>query len=57
MSKEELKNHYLEKVKGIEAEKDTLKLELYLQSKMEAHLELLSMLGLFDILEQTKKRK
>lgn len=57
MDKESVKKNYLDKLDRIEGDKDALKLELYLQSKMEAHLELLSLLGLLDILEQNKKRK
>ena len=48
---------YMEKLSQIEAEKEHLKGDYYLQSKIEAHLEMLCLLGFMEVLEQTKKKK
>lgn len=48
---------YMAKLEGIEAEKDNLKGDYYLQAKIEAHLEMLCLLGFMDVLEQTKKKR
>jgi hypothetical protein len=54
--KEQL-NAYKEKLKQIDAEREFLKTDLYLQAKIEAHLEMLCLLGFMDILEQTKRKR
>ena len=56
MIEERIKS-YMEKLERIEAEKDDLKSDYYLQSKIEAHLEMLCLLGFIEVLEQTKKKK
>lgn len=48
---------YMEKLERIEAEKDNLKSDYFLQAKIEAHLEMLCLLGFMEVLEQTKKKK
>jgi superoxide dismutase len=48
---------YLKKLKAIDAEQDNLKGEFYLQSKIEAHLEMLCLLGFMEVMEQTNKKK
>jgi hypothetical protein len=48
---------YMEKLQAIEAEKDNLKSEFFLQSKIEAHLEMLCLLGFMEVLEQNKKKR
>lgn len=48
---------YMEKIQAIEAAKDDLKADFYMQSKIEAHLEMLCLLGFMEVLEQTKKKK
>ena len=57
MSLEDRIGAYIEKLEGIEQEKDNLKGDFYLQSKIEAHLEMLCMLTFMDALEKMKKRK
>jgi hypothetical protein len=56
MNEEKIKA-YMEKLKSIDAEQDSLKADYYLQSRIEAHLEMLCLLGFMDVLEQTKKKK
>jgi hypothetical protein len=46
---------YMEKLEGIDSEKDNLKGDYYLQSRIEAHLEMLCLLGFLDILEKGKR--
>lgn len=48
---------YMDKLERIEVEKDSLKADFYLQSKIEAHLEMLCLLGFMEVLEQTKKKR
>lgn len=48
---------YREKILELEKEKENLKGDFYLQSKIEAHLELLCALGLAEITEQALKKK
>jgi hypothetical protein len=48
---------YMEKLASIDVDKDNLKGDYYLQAKIEAHLEMLCLLGFMEVLEQTKKKK
>lgn len=48
---------YMEKVAAIEADKENLKGDYFLQAKIEAHLEMLCLLGFMEVLEQTKKKR
>jgi hypothetical protein len=48
---------YMEKLERIDAEQENLKADFYMQSKIEAHLEMLCLLGFMEVLEQTKKKK
>ncbi len=48
---------YMEKLQKLDAEQDNLKGDYYLQSRIEAHLEMLCLLGFMEVLEQTKKKK
>lgn len=56
MTEERIKA-YMEKLQAIDAEKDNLKADYYLQSKIEAHLEMLCLLGFMDVLESPKKKR
>jgi hypothetical protein len=53
----ELSEKYKERLQGIEETKEFLKMDVYLQAKIEAHLELLCELGLLKILEGPSKSK
>jgi hypothetical protein len=48
---------YMEKLEKIEAEREHLKADFFLQSKIEAHLEMLCLLGFMEVLEQNKKKR
>ena len=48
---------YMEKLQGIDAERENLKGDYFLQAKIEAHLEMLCLLGFMEVLGQTKKKK
>lgn len=48
---------YMERLENIESMKEFLKMDTYLQSKIEAHLEMLCLLGFMEVLEQTKKKR
>lgn len=48
---------YMDKVASIEADRENLKSEYFLQAKIEAHLEMLCLLGFMEVLEQTKKKR
>jgi len=48
---------YMEKLESIDAERENLKADFYMQSRIEAHLEMLCLLGFMEVLEQTKKKK
>ena len=56
MTEERIKA-YMEKLQKLDAEQDNLKGDYYLQSRIEAHLEMLCLLGFMEVLEQTKKKK
>jgi len=56
MTEERIKA-YMAKLEQIESEKDNLKADFYLQSKIEAHLEMLCLMGFMEILEPTKKKR
>ena len=56
MNEERIKA-YMEKLEAIESEKDNLKSDYYLQAKIEAHLEMLCLLGFMDVLEGSNKKK
>jgi len=56
MNEERIKA-YMEKLEAIEFEKDNLKSDYYLQAKIEAHLEMLCLLGFMDVLEGSSKKK
>lgn len=47
---------YMAKLEQIESEKDNLKADFYLQSKIEAHLEMLCLMGFMEILDSGKKK-
>lgn len=55
MDIEERVKAYMEKLEGIDSEKDNWKGDYYLQSRIEAHLEMLCLLGFLDILEKGKR--
>lgn len=48
---------YMEKLERIDAEQENLKADFYMQSRIEAHLEMLCLLGFMNVLEQTKKKR
>lgn len=48
---------YMAKLEQIDAERENLKSDFYMQSKIEAHLEMLCLLGFMEILDKTSKRK
>jgi len=48
---------YMEKLERIDAEQENLKADFYMQSRIEAHLEMLCLLGFMEVLEQTKKKR
>lgn len=48
---------YMDKLERIDAERDNLKADFYMQSRIEAHLEMLCLLGFMEVLEQTKKKR
>ena len=52
---EESFKRYQEKIELTDINKEHLKLDVFLQSKIEAHLELLCVLGLMDQLKRMKK--
>ena len=54
---EERVKAYMEKLERIDAERDNLKAEFVMQSRIEAHLEMLCLLGFMEVLEQSKKKK
>lgn len=56
MTEERIKA-YMDKLQKLDAEQDNLKGDYYLQSRIEAHLEMLCLLGFMEVLEQTKKKK
>jgi hypothetical protein len=56
MTEEKIKA-YMEKLQKLDAEQDNLKGDYYLQSRIEAHLEMLCLRGFMEVLEQTKKKK
>jgi hypothetical protein len=48
---------YMDKLESLDAERDNLKADYYMQARIEAHLEMLCLLGFMDVLEQGKKKK
>jgi hypothetical protein len=48
---------YMDKLESLDAERDNLKADYYMQARIEAHLEMLCLLGFMEVLEQTKKKK
>jgi len=56
MNEEKIKA-YMEKLKSIDAEQENLKADFYMQSRIEAHLEMLCLLGFMDVLEKTNKKR
>lgn len=57
MISEEKISNYMEKIQAIEDEKESTKTAIYLQAKIEAHLEMLCLLGFMDALDAMKKKK
>ena len=52
---EESFKKYQEKIELVESDREHLKTDVFLQAKIEAHLELLCVLGLMDQLKKVKK--
>ena len=56
ISEENIKN-YIAKVEDIEKQKEEITANHFMQSKIEAHLEMLCMLGLTDMMQKMSKKK